>query len=136
MVAGAAAGRPVLAYHFPQASAPGIPVELLADLPVTGVKDSSADPERLLVELETFDGDVYVGSATILAMAGAVGAAGAVLALANAEPEACARAFAGDGKAQRSLLEAHLTATRNFPAGLKSLVATRFGTSETTRQGR
>ena len=135
VVARAADGRPVLAYHFPEASAPGIPVELLADLPVTGVKDSSANPERLLVELESFDGDVYVGSATMLVMAGAVGATGAVLALANAEPEACVRAFAGDGKSQRSLLEAHLAATRNFPAGLKSMIATRFGTGETTRQG-
>ena len=136
VVARAAAGRPMLAYHFPQASAPGIPVDLLPDLPVSGVKDSSAETERLLVELDTFDGDVYVGAATILAMAGSVGATGAVLALANAEPEACVRAFAGDGDAQRSLLRAHLAATRDFPAGLKSLVAARFGTGEAARQGR
>ncbi|HEY1343568.1 MAG TPA: dihydrodipicolinate synthase family protein, partial [Streptosporangiaceae bacterium] len=46
-VAGAAGGRPVLAYHFPRVSAPGIPVEALAGLPVAGVKDSSGDADRL-----------------------------------------------------------------------------------------
>jgi len=134
-VAKAGGDRPVLAYHYPATSAPGIPVELLPQLPVVGLKDSSAEPERLLVELETFAGDVYVGSAVMLAMAGEVGATGAVLALANAEPEACIRAFAGDGAAQRSLLRAHRTAAGSFPAGLKGLVAERFGVSPTARLG-
>jgi 4-hydroxy-tetrahydrodipicolinate synthase len=135
-VAKAAGDRPVLAYHFPRSSAPGIPVELLPDLPVVGVKDSAADPERLLRELDVFGGDVYVGAATMLTMAGAVGAAGAVLALANVDPQGCARAFAGDGEAQRELLGLHLGATRNFPTGLKTLVAERFGTGTTARLGR
>jgi 4-hydroxy-tetrahydrodipicolinate synthase len=134
-VAKAAADRPVLAYHFPLASAPGIPVELLPELPVVGVKDSTADPERLLLELDTFEGDVYVGSPTMLTMAGAVGAAGAVLALANLDPEVCARAFAGDGTAQRALLRTHVAAAREFPAGLKAMVAKRFGVGRGVRQG-
>jgi 4-hydroxy-tetrahydrodipicolinate synthase len=135
-VAKAAADRPVLAYHFPLASGPGIPVELLPQLPVAGVKDSSGDPERLLLELEIFGGDVYVGSAAMLMMAGAVGATGTVLSLANVDPEGCARAFAGDAAAQRGLLRAHLATARDFPAGLKALVAERFGVSPAVRLGR
>lgn len=135
-VAKAAADRPVLAYHFPWASTPGIPVEALADLPVTGLKDSAGDPERLLAELDAFDGDVYVGASTILTLAGAVGATGAILTLANAEPERCLAAFAGDGAAQRALFPAHVAASREFPAGIKALVADRFGVSPAVRVGR
>lgn len=134
-VAKAADGRPVLAYHFPAASAPGIPVELLAELPVSGLKDSSGDPERLLRELAAFSGDIYVGSSAVLTLAGAVGATGAILALANVEPERCTAALAGDGGAQRELLDAHLAAARDFPAGIKSLVSERFGVSRTARLG-
>ena len=127
VVAKAAGGRPVLAYHFPCASAPGIDVELLADLPVDGMKDSTGDAERLLRELAAIDGDVYVGAAPVLTMAGAVGATGAILTLANAEPERCIAAFDGDGEAQRALLPAHLGSVRGFPAGIKELTAERFG---------
>jgi 4-hydroxy-tetrahydrodipicolinate synthase len=135
-VAEAAAGRPLLAYHFPVAAAPGVPVEILADLPVTGIKDSSGDPGRLLHELEAFRGDVYTGSAMLLTMAAAVGAAGALVALANAQPEACVAAFGGDGGAQRGLAAAELAAMRGFPAGIKRLTAERFGVSAVTRVGR
>jgi hypothetical protein len=69
-------------------------------------------------------------------MAGAVGATGAILALANVDPRLCARAFAGDGGAQRALLASHLVATRDFPTGLKSLVAARYGVNPTARLGR
>jgi 4-hydroxy-tetrahydrodipicolinate synthase len=58
VVAKAAGTVPLLAYHFPFVSSPGIPVDVLADLPVAGIKDSSAEPERLLVELERLDGAV------------------------------------------------------------------------------
>lgn len=126
---------PLLAYHFPRVSSPGIPVDALADLPIAGVKDSSADPERLLTELDRFDGAIYVGSAVLLTMAGAVGAHGAILTVANSAPELCTKAYAGDGRAQRELLDVHLK-TQPFPAGLKNLVAERFGTSTTTRIGR
>ena len=60
-VAGAADGRPVLAYHFPRVSAPGVPVEALAGLPVAGVKDSTGDPDRLLDELANYPGATYAG---------------------------------------------------------------------------
>jgi 4-hydroxy-tetrahydrodipicolinate synthase len=133
-VAEAAGGTPLLAYHYPAASAPGIPVERLAALPVDGVKDSSGDPERLLEELAVEPAvPVYVGASTVLLMAGALGCQGAILALANAEPRLCAAAFAGDPGAQRRLLGAHRRAQTAFPAGLKALLAERWGTSPVTR---
>jgi 4-hydroxy-tetrahydrodipicolinate synthase len=134
-VAKAAAGRPLLAYHFPFASGPGIPVDLLPDLPVSGLKDSSGDAGRLLDEIEVFPGALYTGSATLLTMWGAVGAAGALLALANAAPEPCIAAFAGDGAAQVELTAVHRAAATDFPAGIKRLVAGRFGVSSVTRVG-
>ena len=134
-VAKACAGTPLLGYHFPAMSAPGIPVEHLAELPIEGLKDSSGEPERLLQEVAAFAGAVYVGSSAVLTMAGAVGAEGAILALANARPELCAEAFAGDGAAQARLLADHLVGTRNPPAGIKALTAARFGTSTVARLG-
>src|SRR6266540_1174087 len=128
-------GTPVLAYHFPQVSAPGIPVDVLPDLPVHGLKDSSGDPDRLLRERTTYNGWLYVGAATLLALAGPLACSGAILALANAEPERCSAAFAGDAEAQLALAEAHMAAQRNFPHGLKALVADRFGTSRVARLG-
>ncbi len=134
-VADAAGGLPMLAYHFPAVSAPGVPLDVLPDLPVQGVKDSSGDPERLLAELRGFQGWVYVGSSALLAYAGPLGCQGAILALANAMPELCAAAFSGSAAAQLELLPGHLAARRDFPNGLKELVAGRFGTSRTARLG-
>ena len=51
----AAAGVPVLAYHFPAFSPPGIGIDDLDGLPVAGIKDSSADADRLVVEVEICD---------------------------------------------------------------------------------
>lgn len=68
-VAEAAEARPVLAYHLPAMSPPGIPVEALPDLPVVGCKDSSGDPERLLQTLRDWDKAVYVGSSAVLSFA-------------------------------------------------------------------
>jgi len=93
-VAEAAAGLPTLAYHFPQTAPPGIPLEALADLPVQGLKDSSADPERLLAELEVFDHPLWVGAAMLLLMAGALATAGAAV---GAEPAGGAGASGGAG---------------------------------------
>ncbi|HEX2064307.1 MAG TPA: hypothetical protein VHE80_07785, partial [Acidimicrobiales bacterium] len=134
-VAKAAGSIPVLAYHWPAMSPPGIDLAVLGDLPVAGLKDSTGNPERLLAELDAWQGPVYVGSSALLAMAGLVGAAGAILALANAEPEACVAAFAGDGRAQRDLAAAHFAALHSFPRGVKELTAKRFGTSSVTRMG-
>lgn len=131
----AAVEIPVLAYHFPAVSAPGIELDLLGALDVDGCKDSSGDPNRLLAELERAALPIYVGSSALLALAGPLGAAGAILGLANAEPELCAAAFTGDIDAQRRLAVAHGRADAAFPAGLKHLVAERFGTATTTRLG-
>ena len=134
VVARAAADVPVLAYHYPAASSPGIPIDALGDLPADGLKDSTGDPDRLLAELE-WGRPIYTGSSALLVMAGPVGCAGAILALANVEPEACAAAFAGDPAAQRALAPAHQIARDAFPAGLKTLMARRFGTSTVGRIG-
>ena len=134
-VAEAADELPVLAYHFPLVSAPGIPVEALARLPVAGVKDSTGDPVRLADTLDAFAGRVYVGSPAVLAHAGALRCDGAILALANVLPERCIAALAGDGDAQRALREPHRAASERFPHGLKGLIADRFATSTTVRLG-
>ncbi len=132
-VAKAAAGTPVVAYHYPKVAPPGIAVRLLGDLPVAGIKDSSGDAERLLHELDRYDGPVYTGSSALLSFGGPVGCAGAILALANAEPERCVRAFGGDAVAQRELVHPHLAAHESFPRGLKEMVAARFETSTACR---
>ena len=134
-VAEAAGGLPALAYHFPQTAPPGIPVEALPDLPVQGMKDSSGDPERLLSELEVFDRPLYVGAAMLVLLAGSLGIAGAILAVANADPEHAIAAFAGDPAAQRALLAAHRRVKAGFPFGLKDAITDRFGTSRATRLG-
>jgi dihydrodipicolinate synthase/N-acetylneuraminate lyase len=134
-VAGAAAGMPVLAYHFPAVSPPGIPVPVLAGLPVQGCKDSSGDADRLLETVDVWDGPLYVGSSSLLSLAGPLGCAGAILALANAEPEGCIAAFAGDPAAQRALAPAHRQSLMRFPGGIKALTAARFATPMGTRLG-
>jgi 4-hydroxy-tetrahydrodipicolinate synthase len=129
----AAAGVPVFAYHYPNASAPGIAVDELTDLPVQALKDSSGGSERLLRELTEWDRPVYVGSSAVLSFAGPLGCPGAILALANAEPELCAAAFAGETGAQLDLTAAHVAAHESFPRRLKEMVAKRFGTSPASR---
>lgn len=94
-IAAAAGQHAVLAYHIPWVSAPGVPVADLEDLPVAGVKDSSGDPDRLLDEIVHYPGATYVGSSALLTLAGPTGATGAILALANLEPERCSAALPG-----------------------------------------
>lgn len=133
-VVAAAGDLPVLAYHFPQVSAPGIAVSALPDLPVSGLKDSSGDPGRLLETRRTWPLPLYVGSSALLGMAGDIGCAGAILALANAEPELCVDAFAGEPGAQLKLAGPR-RAEERFPGGIKELVAARFGYPATRRLG-
>lgn len=128
-VSEAAAGLPVIGYHFPLVSPPGLPVSLLADLSLQAVKDSGADPRRLLEQLDRFDGDVYVGADSLLCFAGPVGCAGALVALANLEPELCIEAFKGDAKAQRRLAPIERESVKQFPIGLKALLHERSGAS-------
>lgn len=134
-VVAVAGAVPVLAYHFPAVSPPGIALDLLPGLGVDGIKDSSGDPERLLTEVTMDAGAVYTGASALLVQAGAVGCTGAILALANLEPERCTEAFAGDGDAQRALAEPNRRVKRDFPRGLKGLLAERHGTSTVTRIG-
>lgn len=134
-VAVAAGSMPVVAYHYPKISPPGLTVELVGTLPIAGCKDSTGDAERLLEILRATSVPLYTGSSAVLALAGPVGCAGAILALANVEPERCGAAFAGDPEAQRELTDAHLAIRAPFPRGLKELMTKRFGTSVTTRMG-
>jgi 4-hydroxy-tetrahydrodipicolinate synthase len=132
-LAEAAAGLPVLGYHFPGISPPGIPVEVLSELPIAGCKDSSGDAERLIAELDAYDGPLWVGSSAYLALAGPYGATGAILALANTDPEGAITAFGGDVGAQRDLLDAHREGHADFPSGLKRRLARLRGTPAAVR---
>jgi 4-hydroxy-tetrahydrodipicolinate synthase len=132
-VAAAAGGLPVLGYHIPWVSAPGIPVSALPGLPICGLKDSSGDPDRLLDEVAHYPGSTYVGSSAVLALAGPVGATGAILALANLEPELCGQAFAGDAAAQVRLTDAHLAVRAGGVPELKRLLAGQRRTAALTR---
>jgi 4-hydroxy-tetrahydrodipicolinate synthase len=123
----AARELPVLGYHYPAVSAPGIAVDRLAGLPIDGLKDSSGDADRLVEELDVLDRPLYVGSSAYLSLAGPLGAAGAILGLANTEPELCIRAFSGDVEAQRELVPLHRSMTRDFPAELKRRVMATAG---------
>jgi 4-hydroxy-tetrahydrodipicolinate synthase len=121
-VGGAAGGRPVLAYHVPWISAPGVPVADLPGLPIAGIKDSSGSADRLLDELAHYEGATYVGSSALLSLAGPMSGAGAILALANVEPERCCRAFAGEAAVQRDLADVHLAVRAGGPAELKRML--------------
>jgi 4-hydroxy-tetrahydrodipicolinate synthase len=132
-IAAVAQGRPVLAYHIPWISAPGVPVQALAVLPVAGIKDSSGSPDRLIEEIAYYPGATYTGSSALLAVAGPMGGTGAILAAANVEPELCCAAFAGDGNAQRALAEVHLAGRAGGPRALKAILAQRHGVSALSR---
>jgi len=134
-VAKAAGDAAVFAYHYPRVAGAEVPVAALAGLPVHALKDSSGDPERLLLELDAWDGATYLGAAQLTAYARLVGAAGVILAAANAAPEDCLAAWNGDGAAQRRLMGAHLASRDRFPHGLKELTGRRFGTAVHSRMG-
>jgi 4-hydroxy-tetrahydrodipicolinate synthase len=126
---------PVLAYHYPKVSAPGVPVDVLAQLPVAGIKDSSGEAERLILEAEEIAVGLYTGHPALVHLAGAIGCAGAILALANVDPEGCTRAWAGDGDCQRELINGHRAQALAGIAGLKRTLCALHGTSPTTRVG-
>jgi 4-hydroxy-tetrahydrodipicolinate synthase len=132
-VVAAAGAMPVLAYHFPQVSPPGITIEELKALKVAGLKDSSGDCERLLDTLAQWRKPFYTGSSTVVAWAGMLGATGAILAVANLEPELCVDAFAGSVTAQKDLLGAHKIFSCYGVKGIKEELARRYGTSTVCR---
>jgi 4-hydroxy-tetrahydrodipicolinate synthase len=124
----------VIGYHNPgPLGVPGIDVHALPDLPIGGLKDSSADPVRLLHELSTWDGAIYVGSGALLSFAGPLGVRGALLAFANVRPEACIRAFGGDASAQRELADLAVAVRASGLRALKEAAAARYGTSTVRR---
>ncbi|HEY8458035.1 MAG TPA: dihydrodipicolinate synthase family protein [Actinopolymorphaceae bacterium] len=124
----------VIGYHNPvPLGVPGIEVADLPKLPIGAVKDSSADPARLLHELAAWDGHVYVGSGAILGLAGPAGAAGALLAFANAQPETCIAAFAGDISAQRALTDLVVGVRQSGLRAIKQAAADRYGVSDVLR---
>jgi 4-hydroxy-tetrahydrodipicolinate synthase len=130
-----AVGVPVLAYHFPTMSAPGIPVDVLGELPVAGLKDSTGDPVRLAVEQDVLCDGLYTGSAAVLLQARAMGCSGAILALANVDPAGCIRSWDGDGACQRELINGHRAGALAGISGLKRALAALRGTSPVTRVG-
>lgn len=126
---------PVLAYHYPRVSSPGVPVDVLGQLPVAGIKDSSGDAERLILEAEEIGSGLYTGHPALVHLAGAIGCAGAILALANVDPEGCRRAWEGDGDCQRELINGHRAQALAGIAGLKRTLCALHGTSPTVRLG-
>jgi dihydrodipicolinate synthase/N-acetylneuraminate lyase len=134
-VADVAGGVPVLGYHYPGVAGGELPVDALTELPLAGLKDSSGVPARLAQELDLdWTGAVYTGSPALVGYAGWLGAAGAILAVANLEPEQCLAAWAGDAAAQRALLRAERQ-YKARPGGLKAALAERYGAPPTRRFG-
>jgi dihydrodipicolinate synthase/N-acetylneuraminate lyase len=107
-------------------------VEHAVDLVERGIA-AVVDAGRLVAELGAYDGPLYVGSSAYLALAGPLGATGAILSLANTDPEGCIAALAGDMEAQRALLPGHRESRVDFPAGLKRRLARMAGTPAAVR---
>lgn len=134
-VAAELGGKPMLAYHFPMMTQPGLAVDGLNDLPIVGVKDSSGDVRRLFATMEAFDGAIYSGSAPLTLYCGALGLPGMILGIANAAPGDAVAAWGGDVAAQRRLTALDSGAMTEFPAGIKAATAKAFGTSTASRLG-
>ena len=128
-----AVDAPVMAYHYPARSAPGIPVDLVCELPVVGIKDSTGDPARLAIEIGEMGTGVYTGNAALALQAAAMGASGAILAVANVDLEGCVRAWEGDGACQRELVNGHRAGALSGVTGLKRVLNALYGTSTVTR---
>lgn len=132
-VVAAAGAMPVLAYHYPKQSAPGIALDELKAIKVSGLKDSTGDVERMLETLAVFKKPFYNGNAAVLAYAGQLGCTGSILAAANLEPERCIDAFAGDINAQKDLLPAQRIVSSYGIKGIKEELARRHGVSTVCR---
>jgi dihydrodipicolinate synthase/N-acetylneuraminate lyase len=132
-VVAAAGTMPVIAYHWPKVSPPGISIDDLKALKVAGLKDSTGDTERMLEVLTSFRKAFYAGNSSVIYYASALGCTGAILAAANLEPERCIDAFAGDIGAQRSLLAAHRIVSHLGVKGIKEELARKHGTSTVCR---
>jgi 4-hydroxy-tetrahydrodipicolinate synthase len=122
---------PVLAYHFPQVSPPGVPVDSLGGLPVQGLKDSSGDPERLILARSQLESGLYAGQHALLQLAAQIGCSGAILGVANVDLSRCLRAWDGDADAQCEVVTENRGLGRI--AALKGRLAERRGTNPTAR---
>jgi dihydrodipicolinate synthase/N-acetylneuraminate lyase len=132
-VVASAGAMPVLAYHWPKVSPPGISLEELKVLKVAGLKDSTGDTERMLEVLACYKQPFYAGNSSVVAYAGMLGCTGCILAAANLEPERCIDAFAGNVAAQKALLPAHRIVSTYGVKGIKEELARRHGTSTVCR---
>ena len=120
----------MLAYHYPKVSAPGRPRRRRSpELPVAGIKDSSGDAERLLLEADELSAGVYTGSPVLIHLAGAIGCAGAILALANVDPEGCLRAWTATATCSARSSTATAASALAGIAGLKRTLCALHGTS-------
>jgi len=95
----AASRHPVIFYHIPE-FAPAVPPDLVAGMPVWGVKDSGGDLGYTRAVLATGK-QVMVGIESTVVEAVTAGAAGTIAGLANVlpEPMLAACAAAADGRA-------------------------------------
>jgi 4-hydroxy-2-oxoglutarate aldolase len=90
---------PVLLYNLPGVTGisftPAIVAKLAEHPNITGMKETSPDIERLaqFVSVTPSDFEVFCGWAPVAYPAMAVGAAGAILAVANVAPDACVTLF-------------------------------------------
>ena len=113
---------------------PGSPSTCCASCRWSGVKDSTGDPARLAVEIDQVRRPASTPAAPpLLLQARAMGASGAILALANVDPDGCIRAWDGDGACQRELVNGHRAGALAGIAGLKRALAGLHGTSLATR---
>lgn len=129
----AAGHMPVLAYHNPAVSEPGLAMDELKALKVGGVKDSTGDGERMLDMVSWYKGWIYTGVATMVYFSGQIGCTGAILAAANLEPELCADAWAGSVQAQKDLIHVHKIVAHEGVKGIKQELARKFHTSTACR---
>ena len=133
-VVAAAGCTPALAYHLPALGTP-VPVSLLAELGVAGIKDSSGDAARFATEVLHLDVATYTGSPGLLNLGRQLGAAGAITGVANLRPSWCAAAWHGDDEAQREICRLYLATGTPFPGGLKTAAKDRWGTPSYQRPG-
>ena len=131
----AATRHPVIVYHIPKYAVP-VPEEMLAELPVWGVKDSGGEPGYAEATLEAGKG-VLLGTENDLWQRLSTGAQGVISALANFIPEEIVemhrKVEAGDesgGKALSEKLQEARAMTKEYASAavLKKLAEARHGT--------
>ena len=129
-----ATSHPVIAYHIPKYAVP-VPVEVVAGLPVWGVKDSDGDSDYSRAVLNVGKG-VLIGTEDDLWEKLTIGAQGIISALANFAPEEILTIYEktreGDeagGKALSEKLQKVRAMTKEYasPAVLKKLAQARHG---------